>query len=73
MDTSAVTLLILFSVNLLFLLIILISFGVIRRVRGDKAKVKITKDFMMMQGVSSDLETHLLDTHKSTKSELFKA
>ncbi len=63
MDTSAVTLLLLFSVNFFFLIVILIFFGVIRRFRGDKAKVNINKDFMLKNGMS-DLETHLLEPNK---------
>ncbi len=46
MDSSAVTLLLLFSVNVVFLIITVISFKFIRRVRGDRAKVKLTKEDM---------------------------
>ena len=63
MDSSAVTLLLLFSVNLVFLIVTVISFNVIRRVRGDRAKVKLTKEDMQRSGFE-DLEAVLLDPTK---------
>lgn len=60
MDSSAATLLLLFSANFIFLIIIIISFGVIRRIRGDKAKVKLSKEHFKDSGLS-DLETLLLE------------
>lgn len=35
MDTSAISLLLLFTANCVFLILIVISFSVIRRIRGD--------------------------------------
>jgi len=42
MDSSAASLLLLFSVNFVFLILVILSFGILRRIRGDKAKVKLT-------------------------------
>lgn len=44
MDSSAATLLLLFLGNMFILIIVAGSFGVIRRIRGDKAKIKLTKE-----------------------------
>ena len=64
MDTSAATLLLLFSVNVVFLIVTIISFNIIRRIRGDKAKVKLTKEDIQSGGFS-DLEAILLEPTKS--------
>lgn len=42
MDPAVVSLLLLITFNALFLTIVMILFGLIRRCRGDRQKVKIT-------------------------------
>ncbi len=66
-DASTTSLLILFFVNFSFLILVMIFFGIIRKVRGDKAKVKLTKKYMQKEGMmnENDLETLLLDPKKS--------
>jgi hypothetical protein len=63
MDSSAATLLLLFSANVFFLIIIIFFFNIIRRIRGDKAKVKLTKEDIQSSGFS-DLEAVLLEPTK---------
>ena len=60
MDSSAVSLLLLFSVNFLFLIVTLLTFGIVRRIRGDKAKVKLTQSVLKGNNNLSDLEAFLL-------------
>ena len=45
-DASTTSLLLLFFVNFSFLIIVMVSFGIIRKIRGDKAKVKLTKKYL---------------------------
>jgi hypothetical protein len=59
MDSSAASLLLLFSVNFVFLVLVMLTFGIVRRIRGDKAKVKLTQSIMQNNNFS-DLETLLL-------------
>lgn len=64
MDAATTSLLLLIFVNITFLIIIVISFGLIRKCRGDKAKVKLTKKVIAESGFN-DLDVSLLDTKRS--------
>ena len=44
MDASTISLLILIGMNLTCVVVILISFSIIRRVRGDKAKIRVLQE-----------------------------
>jgi hypothetical protein len=59
LDPSTSSVIILFFANLILLLIILISFGVIRKIRGDKAKVKISKRVLKELGLDDDYNNEL--------------
>lgn len=63
MDASTTSLLLLFFANLFFLILIVISFGLIRRIRGDKAKVRLNK--LMKDSGYNDLDVALLDPKRS--------
>ena len=54
LDTSTQTVIILFTGNLLLLLVILILFGIIRKFRGDKAKVVIGNKTLKELGIDQD-------------------
>ena len=65
MDSAAASLLLLFSFNFILLILVVISFGLVRRIRGDKAKVKLTPNLIKTSGEMSDLEALLLDPTRS--------
>lgn len=70
MDSSAASLLLLFSANFVFLILVVLSFGIVRQIRGDRAKVKLTNTFIQ-NSEFSDLETFLLDPNKSNSNQNF--
>jgi len=63
MDPSATSLVLTIVLNIGFMGLILVFFGVIRKCRGDKQKVRITNKLAQMHGVdtASDLEAILLE------------
>lgn len=60
LDESTQSVLLLFAANFIFLVITVIAFGIIRRFRGDKAKVKINKKILKEMGYDEE-ETNRLD------------
>jgi hypothetical protein len=54
MDQSTSSVLLLFTANLLLLLVMFISFNIIRRFRGDKVKVKMTKKVARQLGYDDE-------------------
>ena len=61
---------IIFSANLVFLVLIVVSFELIRKCRGDKAKTKKSREFVIGAGKGNDLEDYLLQ-HPSASIILY--
>lgn len=59
MDSSAASLLLLFSVNFLLLIIVISTFGILRRIRGDRDKVKTVNKFIVNPAQRSEFKEYI--------------
>ena len=53
-DASTQSVIILFVANFCFLIVTIIAFGIIRRFRGDKAKVRLNKKVLRELGFDEE-------------------
>lgn len=70
LDAATYSLLILFAVNLVFMILLIVSFGIIRRVRGDTAKDRNSTKKKYMDS-HPDLEALLIEKTKSKHQTIF--
>lgn len=61
-ETTTASLFVVLLFNLALLIVVVLLFSIIRQIRGDKAKVKITQTLAQQVGIKdNDLETVLLN------------